>query len=177
MGVFLAVLALIGAFVHWLRVRSKPHSPAAGADIFLGWWLVLAVGVSGFVGAAYHVFDGPAVAEAIGYTRGDGGFQFENAMGDLAIGVLGVMCLRFRGYFWLATIVAMTVQYWGDAVGHVYFWLAQDNTSPDNIGAPLIADIILPLVAWILFAVSAKRGGDAVRHGPSGSAATSSGTG
>jgi GNAT superfamily N-acetyltransferase len=29
------------------------------------------------------VFDGAAIAEEIGFTRGDGGFQFENAMGDL----------------------------------------------------------------------------------------------
>lgn len=50
----------------------------------------------------------------IGYTRGDGGFQWENAMGDLAIGVVGVMAYWFRGHFWLATIVVLTVQYFGD---------------------------------------------------------------
>lgn len=166
MSVFLVVLALIGATVHWLRVRSRPHSPARAADIYLLWWLVVAVGVSGFVGAAFHVFDGPAVAEQIGYTRGDGGFQFENAMGDLAIGVLGVLCARFRGYFWLATIIALTVQYWGDAVGHIYFWIAQDNTKPDNIGAPLVADIVLPILAWVLYVISVRRGGDAAGPGP-----------
>jgi hypothetical protein len=35
----------------------------------------------------------------IGYTRGDGGFQWENAMGDLAIGVVGIMAYWFRGHF------------------------------------------------------------------------------
>jgi hypothetical protein len=59
----------------------------------------LAIGVASVVGACFHIFDGPATAELIGYTRGDGGFQFENAMGDLAIGITGILCIRFRGHF------------------------------------------------------------------------------
>ncbi|SDI87833.1 hypothetical protein SAMN05444695_11272 [Rhodococcus triatomae] len=169
MSVFVAVLAIIGALVHTVRSRSRPRSPATVVDIFLAWWLVVAVGAGGIIGAAYHVFDGPAIAESIGYTRGDGGFQFENAMGDLALGVLGVLCVRFRGYFWLATIIALTIQYWGDAGGHLYFWIAQDNTKPDNIGAPLVADILLPIVAWALYLISVRRGGAARQ--PSGGAA------
>jgi hypothetical protein len=32
-----------------------------------------------------------------------GGFQFENVMGDLAIGVTGLLCVQFRNPgFWLA---------------------------------------------------------------------------
>jgi hypothetical protein len=37
----------------------------------------------------FHIFDGEQVAKEICFTRGDGGFQFENAMGDLSIGVAG----------------------------------------------------------------------------------------
>ena len=80
--------------------------------------------------AGYHVFDGAHTAELIGYTRGDGGFQWENAMGDLAIGVVGIMPYWFRGHFWLATIVVLTVQYLGDAAGHIYFWVVENNTKP-----------------------------------------------
>ena len=120
--------------------------------MFLLWWLALAVGVAGIAGAAFHVFDGPAIAEMIGYTRGDGGFQFENAMGDLAIGVAGVLCIWIRGNFWLATIVVTSIQYYGDAlVGHVHQWLANGNTEPGNIGIPLYLDVIVPVVATVLY--------------------------
>ena len=50
--------------------------------------------------------------------------------GDLAIGVVGVMSYWYRGNFWLATLVVLTVQYVGDAAGHLYFWLAQETPSP-----------------------------------------------
>ena len=67
----------------------------------------------------------------------------------------------FRGWFWLAVVVVTTIQYVGDADGHIYFWIADDNTDPNNIGAPLIMDIIGPTVAMILYALSWQRGGDA----------------
>lgn len=109
------IVALIGAFVQSRRHRHRP-----AADIHMLWWMVLIVGVVSIIGAGYHVFDGERTAELIGYTRGDGGFQWENAMGDLAIGVVGLMAYRFRGHFWLATIVVLTIQYVGDAAGHIY---------------------------------------------------------
>ncbi|MBP1160057.1 uncharacterized membrane protein YhaH (DUF805 family) [Rhodococcus sp. PvR044] len=158
--VIAVALALIVAAIQVRRHRTDTR-PAAVIDTYLVWWLVLAIGLSSVVGAAFHVFDGPAIAEMIGYTRGDGGFQFENAMGDLAIGVTGVLCFWFRGYFWLALLTVTTIQYFGDAAGHVYFWIAEDNTKSGNIGAPLWFDIILPVVGFTLYALSYRRGGDA----------------
>ncbi|MFZ2176490.1 MAG: DUF6790 family protein [Rhodococcus sp. (in: high G+C Gram-positive bacteria)] len=158
--VVLVLIALIGATIQSRR-RREGAGPATTIDTYLVWWLVAVVGVGSVIGAAFHVFDGPDTAEMIGYTRGDGGFQFENAMGDLAIGVAGIMCYRFRGYFWLAVLTVMTVQYFGDAVGHIYFWIAEDNTKSGNIGFPLWFDIIMPIVGWVLYAASRKRSGDA----------------
>ncbi|WP_099022302.1 DUF6790 family protein [Mycolicibacterium palauense] len=157
MNVLIAVLvALIGGFVQAHRSRDRP-----AVDAHLVWWMVVVVGVGSIVGALYHIFDGAQTAELIGYTRGDGGFQWENAMGDLGVGVLGIMGYWYRGHFWLATIVMLTVQYIGDAAGHIYFWAAQGNTSPYNIGVPLWSDIGLPIVMWLLYLASRRRGGDA----------------
>jgi Family of unknown function (DUF6790) len=64
--------------------------------------ILVAILGGGILQAAAHAFDGPAAAESIGFTRGAGGFQFENAMGDLAIGVVGILCYRFRDQWWLA---------------------------------------------------------------------------
>jgi hypothetical protein len=158
-GVVLAIVALVGATIQSFR-QPKPRSHARTAEIFLLWWLVVAVGVSSIVGAAFHVFDGAAIAEEIGFTRGDGGFQFENAMGDLALGVVGVMCLWFRGNFWIAALTFLAIQYLGDAYGHFYQWIENDNTEPYNIGVPLWLDIILPVVGWSLFAIYKRAGSE-----------------
>ena len=158
--VIAVVIALIGGFV-----VSHRHRDRQAVDVHLVWWMVWVVGVASVVAAGFHIFDGPQTAELIGYTRGNGGFQWENAMGDLSIGVVGIMAYWFRGHFWLATIVVLTVQYLGDAGGHVYFWLVEHNTRPYNVGLPLLSDIVLPIVVWALYLASRRAGGDAVPKG------------
>jgi hypothetical protein len=152
-----ALIAVIGAFVQ-IR-RHKDRNPA---DVHMVWWMVAVVGVASLVGAAYHIFDGPQTAELIGYTRGNGGFQWENAMGDTAIGVVGILAYWFRGHFWLCTIIVLTIQYIGDGAGHVYYWVAQNNTRPYNIGFPLWTDFLLPIVMWALYIWSRRTAGDAL---------------
>jgi hypothetical protein len=151
------VIALIGGIV-----SSRRHRDRRAVDAHMVWWMVWVVGIASVAGAGAHIFDGANVAEMIGYTRGDGGFQWENAMGDLAIGVAGIMAYWFRGHFWLATIVVLTIQYIGDAAGHIYFWVVENNTRPYNIGIPLWTDILLPIVMWILYLLSRRASGDAV---------------
>ena len=157
MNVVVAVLiALVGGFV-----QARRHRDRLAVDVHMVWWMVWVVGVASIVGAGFHIFDGANVAEMIGYTRGNGGFQWENAMGDLAIGVIGIMAYWFRGNFWLATIVVLTVQYLGDAAGHIYFWVVENNTRPYNIGLPLWTDVALPIVMWTLYLLSRRANGDA----------------
>lgn len=158
--VLFTLIALIGAAVQIHRQRDRDPRPLPVDTLFV-WWVVVALGVGSIVGALFHIFDGAQIAEQIGYTRGDGGFQFENAMGDMAIGVVCVLCHRFRGYFWLAVVIVVAIQFFGDGGGHIYFWLAEDNTQPDNVGVPLFFDFIAPVFAIVLYAISWRRGGDA----------------
>lgn len=82
-------------------------------------------------------------------------------MGDLAIGIAGRLSFRFRGFYWLGLIVVLAIHFYGDAGGHIYFWLAEDNTEPGNVGFPLVADLVAPTFAIIVYAVSWSKGGDA----------------
>lgn len=149
-ALILTVLAPIGAWIH-LRRDSLPRTRARTLEIYLLWWLAVAIGVASVLGAGFHVFDGPDIAEMVGFTRGDGGFQFENAMGDLAIGVTGLLCIRFRGNFWLAVLLVAAIQYYGDAYGHFYQWIENDNTKSGNIGPPLWLDLVVPTVGLVLY--------------------------
>lgn len=150
---FFAAIALVGAAVHIHR-DGRPRSGARSLEILLVWWMVVAVGVAAIFGAMFHLFDGPDTAREIGYTNGDGGFQTEVGFADLAIGVLGVLCARFRDGFLLAAVIAVSIAYLGDAYGHLHQAAVHDNHDPDNTGLLLLADFIVPLVAIGLYAAS-----------------------
>lgn len=152
---FFAAIALIGAAVHIHR-DGRPRSRARSLEILLVWWMVVAVGVAAIFGAMFHLFDGPDTAREIGYTNGDGGFQTEVGFADLAIGVLGVLCARFRDGFLLAAVIAVSIAYLGDAYGHLHQAAIHDNHAPDNTGLLLWADFIVPLVAVALYAASRR---------------------
>jgi hypothetical protein len=149
---FFAAIALIGAAIH-LHRDHQPRSAARTTEIFLIWWMVVAVGVAAAFGAMFHLFDGPDTAREIGYTNGDGGFQTEVGFGDLALGVLGILCFRFRDRFILAAVVAVSISYLGDAYGHLHQAAIHDNHDPDNTGLVLWADFITPIVAMTLYAL------------------------
>ncbi|HEX5990098.1 MAG TPA: DUF6790 family protein [Solirubrobacterales bacterium] len=152
---FFAAIALIGAAIHAHRDR-QPHSTARTLEIFLIWWMVVAVGVAAVFGSMFHFFDGPDTAREIGYTNGDGGFQTEVGFADLAIGVLGILCARYRDGFLLAVVIAVSICYLGDAYGHLHQAAIHDNHDPDNTGLVLWADFVAPLVAIGLYAASRR---------------------
>jgi hypothetical protein len=152
---FFAAIALLGAAIH-LHRDSQPRSTARTLEIFLVWWMVVAVGIAAIFGSMFHFFDGPDTAREIGYTNGDGGFQTEVGFADLAIGVLGVLCARFRDGFLLAAVIAVSICYLGDAYGHLHQAAIHDNHDPDNTGLVLWADFIAPLVAIGLYVASRR---------------------
>jgi hypothetical protein len=149
---FFAAVALIGAAIHRHR-DGESRGAARMLEIFLIWWMVVAVGVSAVFGAMFHLFDGPDTAREIGFTNGDGGFQTEVGFADLAIGVLGILCARYRDGFLLAAILAVSVSYLGDFYGHLHQTAIHDNHAPDNTGLLLWSDLVLPLVAIALYAL------------------------
>jgi hypothetical protein len=71
-------------------------------------------------------------------------------MADLTVGVLGVLCLKLRGDFWLATAIANAVWLLGDAVGHVRQMTLNNNHAANNSGIFLITEFIMPLVILAL---------------------------
>jgi hypothetical protein len=162
---FFAAIALVGAAIHRHR-DGGPRSAARTLEIFLIWWMVVAVGIAAIFGAMFHFFDGPDTAREIGFSNGDGGFQTEVGFADLAIGVLGVLCARFRDGFLLAAVIAVSICYLGDAYGHLHQAAIHDNHAPDNTGLTLWADFIAPLVAIALYSSWRRASGGASKPSP-----------
>lgn len=156
--IFWIVLGLaVGAF-HASRGHAD-RSRGENIAIILRWWLGITVGIGSIFGAAFHIFDGVQTAQEICFTRGDGGFQFENAMSDLAIGIAAFLCIWIRHpMFWAAVILVMSIQYLGDAYGHIYQMVENDNHCEDNTGLVLWADFILPIVSIGLFVLMRRSG-------------------
>ena len=71
-------------------------------------------------------------------------------MADLTVGVLGVLCLWFRGNFWLATAIANAVWLLGDAIGHIRQMTINNNHAANNAGIFLVAEIVTPFLILFL---------------------------
>jgi hypothetical protein len=149
---FYIAVALIGATVHRWRDR-QPRSPRRTVEIYLLWWLAVVLGLGGIVGGIYHLVDGKDLAEQIGFTNGDGGFQTEVGFGDIAVGAICFLAIWFRGNWWLAALIAAAISLWGDGFGHIHQMVANDNHDPDNTGFILWTDFISPAVGLVLYAL------------------------
>lgn len=142
---FFVLLSLLGASIH-LAVSRK--SRAAKAEPFLLYLLVIYVGVMGVTTSVFHVFFPGWTSASIGWSTSP--YEYEVGMADLTIGVLGILCVWFRGNFWLATAIANFFWLEGDAVGHVRQMVLYNNHAENNSGLFLYLEIILPiLILWL----------------------------
>ena len=144
LGIFLLGVSLVLSLVqsaykkHW-NVRSFIKT-------FLGYILLINVGLTGLMGAYAHFFKGPEIARLIGWLPGSP-FQLEVAVANLSYGVLGVLAFWIRGRFWDAVILGWSIFLLGCFALHLHDYISYDNTAPYNIGLYIwVYDLALPLI-------------------------------
>ena len=117
--------------------------------------LVYGVGVGGLLAAIGHTVFADQVAVSIGWPTGTG-FQFEVAMANLGVGVLGVWCgFTNERSFWLATIVVTAIYLVGAALGgHLRDMMTNENFAVNNAGFILYWDVLMPVVLITLYAAT-----------------------
>jgi hypothetical protein len=59
---------------------------------------------------------------------------------------LGILCYWIRGNFWVATVIAFSVQWLGAAVVHIRDVVVAANYAPNNAGMTLYLDILMPMI-------------------------------
>jgi hypothetical protein len=150
-----AVLSILAASVHLAFSPERRRSGPSIAATYLLYLLFLYVGMMGLLTAYAHVFRPLQTSASIGWSTSP--YEYEVGMADLTVGVLGVLCLVFRGEFWLATAIANALWLLGDAVGHVRQMLLYNNHAANNAGLFLALEFIVPLL--ILLLVFYCRGG------------------
>jgi len=146
--VVFAAAAIIAASIHIALSPARRGSAGTIAETYLLYLLFIYVGLMGIFTAAGHVFRPVQTSASIGWAPSP--YEYEVGMADLAIGVLGILCLKFRGNFWLATAIANAVWLLGDAVGHIGDLLIHNNHASNNSGIFLVAEIVMPIVILAL---------------------------
>ncbi|HZD31481.1 MAG TPA: DUF6790 family protein [Candidatus Angelobacter sp.] len=138
------LLALIPASIHVAISAKRRSSTVAIAETYLLYFFVIYVGLMGVFTGYAHTFMPERASASIGWAPSP--FEYEVGMADLTVGVLGILCLRFRGNFWLATAIGNAVWFLGDAVGHIREVVVANNHAANNSGIFLYLEIVTPLV-------------------------------
>ncbi len=112
------------------------------------WMLFLFVGLVGIYTFVLHCFFPHLAAEGIGWSNSP--FQWEVGIANAVVGVLGLLSLKASRQFRLATVIAVSIWLWGDAVGHVYQMIVADNFAPGNAGPWFWTDAVGPLALLMI---------------------------
>ena len=92
--VIFTLIAVVGASVHLAFSPERRSSGAAIAGTYLLYLLFFYVGLMGVLTAYAHVFRPVETSASIGWSTSP--YEYEVGMADLTVGVLGVLCLKFR---------------------------------------------------------------------------------
>lgn len=141
--VFLVLGLVVGA-IH-LYLDKQPRTKGRVAEIFLLWMLVITVGVLSVFFFISHTLLAKSTAQSIGWPAGNP-FQSEVAVANLTIATLGILCYWMRGSFWVATVIAFSVQWLGAAVVHIREIVVAADYAPNNAGMTLYLDILIPVI-------------------------------
>lgn len=146
--------ALLGTGLH-LALTRGPRNTYRVVEIFLLYLFLFCVGIQGMINAYAHSFRAAETAKMIGWAPGSP-FQFEVAMGNLALGISGLLALRFRQGYWLALSIFNAVFLWGCAYGH-FVQERLGDTAPYNTGVFLwVGDMMVPALILLLVLIYRK---------------------
>ncbi|MFZ0215174.1 MAG: DUF6790 family protein [Candidatus Dormiibacterota bacterium] len=148
-AVIFVVIALVGFGIH--VALAKHRSGPRIVELLLLWLFGITMGAVGLFAGLGHTVFAQQTAASIGFPPNNP-FQWEVAWADIALGVLGLICIRRRDFWW-PTAIANAVFLWGAAWGHIYQLVVNGNHHPDNSGPTLYADILIPLAVIVLLIV------------------------
>jgi hypothetical protein len=144
----------IAAIIAVIHIRVKQHHGSQALGIFLMWQIAIGLGLGYVYAGMGHLLVADKVAESIGWPVGSP-FQREVGMWDAAMGIVALLCLKFRDTgFWTATILGIGIFSVAAGIGHVYEMVVHGDFSPNNVGPVMYMDIFYPvfliLLLWLL---------------------------
>ncbi|MCQ8893899.1 MAG: hypothetical protein NQU46_04635 [Methanolinea sp.] len=148
---------LLGAVIAFVHVSWKHHAGPRVLETFLAWQLAVGLGLGYVYAGLGHLLFPDIVAASIGWPP-HSPFQREVGMWDLAIGIVGILCLKARSTgFWTATLVTYGIFSWGAGLGHVYELVVHGNVSINNAGPVMYVDLLYPVFLGALLFLTYRR--------------------
>jgi hypothetical protein len=135
---------LLAAGIAGLHIFWKGLKGAHAIESFLMWQLAIGFGLGYVYAGAGHLFLSDKVAESIGWPTGSP-FQIEVGMWDAAMGICGLLCLKFRDDFWTAVIIGPGLFSIWAGLGHVRDLFINGNTAVNNAGPVMYIDLFYPV--------------------------------
>lgn len=137
----LVMLLLAVLFIIFHKsIRRNLHE----SEIIYRWVAFFCLGLTGIYAFVLHAFFPNLAASSIGWSTSP--FQYEVAMADLAIGLLGILSFNASYGFRLATVVGATCWLWGDAFIHICQMIKYQNYTVGNAGSWFWMDVFVPLI-------------------------------
>lgn len=140
-------LMFIGAAIH-IACLKKDRSPKHILEVSLIWVLTFG-GAIGILKFYFNTFYPDLYAHYLGWPP-NFAWQYETAIVNLNIGVLGILCIWFRDIFWLATVITLTIRDWGAAIGHYIQLVSHYDFAGGNVGLAVFVEIFHPIIAIAL---------------------------
>lgn len=140
------VLSFLAFIVHYLKVR--PISFAKTIELLFLYQLVFNIGCLGILSFIGLTFMPERAAQELGWTMCH--FQQELANVNLGYGVVGFLCIWFRGLFWTSTTISASIWLFGDGLQHLYnnFWGHDFNLL--GTGIIFFTDLFIPIALMTL---------------------------
>jgi hypothetical protein len=152
--VFFPVLALIIALLY---SYLKHYRGLRALETVLVWQLVIGLGLAYLYAGLGHLFFADQVAASIGWPAGSP-FQREVGMWDISMGIVGILCLKFRNEgFFTATLAGIGIFSVGAGLGHVYEMVTLGDFAPGNAGPVMYMDIFYPVILATLLILYHQR--------------------
>ncbi len=150
---FIVLLSIVGWLIHFF-MGKKPKTKENCLELMLLYQLVFSIGVLGILSFLGHTLYPQVAANFMNWPTSH--YQQELANASLGFGVLGIMCIWFRGTFWTATIIGSSVWLFGDAVDHIYDMFINHNFSNINTGVVFYSDLLTPIAMVFLLCLLNK---------------------
>lgn len=138
------LITVIAALLN-LFLSKQPKTINRVFEVFLVWFLFIMIGVGCIWAFIGHVFMSNFVAASIGWPAGNP-FQLEVGVANLAFGVLGLLSIKIRDNFLLATVIAASIFLLGAGIIHITNIMQTGNMAPGNAGFALIIDLLIPII-------------------------------
>jgi len=142
---YIFILITIVAALLNLFLSKQPKTINRIFEVFLVWFLFIMIGIGCIWAFIGHVFMSNFVATSIGWPAGNP-FQLEVGVANLAFGVLGILSIKIRDNFLLATVIAASIFLLGAGIVHITNIMQTGNMAPGNAGFALIIDLLIPII-------------------------------